>query len=96
MEAEYVATCKAAKEPIWLKKFLVDLGIMRIEQSTITLFWDNSGAVAQSKEPINHRRGKDIKHKYHLIREIVSRGDVAVAKIPSAENLVDLFIKTLS
>jgi hypothetical protein len=38
MEAEYVATCKAAKEPIWLKKFLVDLGIMRIEQSTITLF----------------------------------------------------------
>ena len=31
MEAEYVAACKAAKEAIWLKKFLFVLGVMRIE-----------------------------------------------------------------
>ena len=31
MEAEYVAACEAAKEAIWLKKFLYDLGVMRME-----------------------------------------------------------------
>ena len=31
MEAEYVAACEAAKEAVWLKKFLSDLGVVRIE-----------------------------------------------------------------
>ena len=29
MEAKYVATCEAAKEAIWLKKFLSNLGVVR-------------------------------------------------------------------
>ncbi|XP_075665664.1 cytochrome P450 71B26-like [Castanea sativa] len=48
MEIEYVVACEAAKEAIWLKKFLTDLGIMRMEQdivlgrvdrSAITITW---------------------------------------------------------
>ena len=31
IEAEYVAAYEAAKEAIWLKKFLSDLGVVRIE-----------------------------------------------------------------
>jgi hypothetical protein len=58
------------------------------------LFYDNGGVVAQSKEPRNHKRGKHIECKYHLIRKIVSRGDV-VANIASAKNLADLFSKSL-
>ena len=46
MEAEYVAACEAAKEATWLKKFLSNLGVVRIEQVPITLFGDNSGVVA--------------------------------------------------
>ena len=46
MEVEHVAACKAAKEVVWLKKFLYDLGVVRIKQISITLFCDNSGAVA--------------------------------------------------
>ena len=46
MEAEYVAACDAAKEAVWLKKFLSNLGVVRIEQVPITLFCDNSEAVA--------------------------------------------------
>ena len=70
-EAEYVATCEAAKEAVWLKKFLMDLGVVPAAQSPITLYCKNSGAVAQSKEPRNHGRGKHVERKYHLIREIV-------------------------
>ena len=46
MEAEYVVACEVAKEAVWLKKFLSDLGVVRMEQASITLFYDNSGAVS--------------------------------------------------
>ena len=96
MEAEYVATCEVAKEAIWLKKFLSNLGVLRMEQVPITLFCDNNGAVAQSKDPRNHKKGKHIERKYHIIPDIVVRGDVVVAKIDNANNLTDPFTKALS
>ena len=71
MEAEYVAACKAAKESVWLRKFLTDLEVVPNMHLPVTLYCDNSGAVANSKEPISHKRGKHIERKYHLIREIV-------------------------
>ena len=37
------------------------------------LYCDKSGVVAQDKEPRNHRKGKHIEMKYHLVREIVQR-----------------------
>ena len=96
MEAEYVTACEAAKEVVWLKKFLFDLGVVRIEQVPITLFCDNSGAVTQSKDPRNHNKGKRIERKYHIIRVIIAHGDVVVAKIESVNNLANPFTKTLS
>ena len=95
MEAEYVAACEATKEAVWLKKLLSDLGVVRKEQVPITLFCDNSGAIAQSKDPRNYKKGKHIERKYHIIRDIVARGDVVVAKIKSANNLANPFTRTL-
>ena len=46
MEAEYFVACEVAKEAVWLKKFLSDLSVVRMEQVPITLFCYNSGAVA--------------------------------------------------
>ena len=59
------------------------------------MFCDKSGAVAQSKDPRNHKNGKHIERKYHIIRDIIARGNVVVAKIESANNLADLFTKAL-
>lgn len=59
------------------------------------MFCDNSGAVANSKEPRSHKKAKHIERKYHLIRDIVQRGDVMVAKIASENNLADPFTKAL-
>ena len=68
---------------------------MRMEQVPITLFCDNSGVVAQSKDPRNHKKGKHIERKYHTIWDIVARGDAIVVKIDSANNLIDPFTKAL-
>ena len=67
-----------------------------IAQSAITLYYDNSGAVANSKEPRSHKRGKHIERKYHLIRKIVGRGDAVLSQIASEDNLADPFIKGLA
>ena len=61
----------------------------------LTLYCDNSGAVVNSKERRSHKKRKHIERKYHLIREIVHRGDVAVMKIASESNITDPFTKTL-
>ncbi|TYK24106.1 gag/pol protein [Cucumis melo var. makuwa] len=78
MEAEYVAACEVAKEAVWLRKFLIDLKVVPNMSKPITLYYVNSGAVANSREPRSHKRGQHIECKYHLIREIVHRGDVIV------------------
>ncbi|KAA0063766.1 gag/pol protein [Cucumis melo var. makuwa] len=55
MEAEYVAACEAAKEAVWLRKFLHDLEVVPNMNLPITLYCDNSGAVVNSKEPRTHK-----------------------------------------
>ena len=62
----------------------------------ITLYCDNSGAVANLKDPRSHKRGKHIERKYHLIHEIVNRGDAKVSLIASEDNLTDPFTKGLT
>ena len=79
-----------------LKKFLMDLQVISSADRPITLYCDNSGAVAQSKEPRYHKKQKHIERKYHLIHDIIERGDTVVTKIASEENLADPFTKTLS
>ncbi|KAA0025346.1 gag/pol protein [Cucumis melo var. makuwa] len=96
MEVEYVAACEAAKEAVWLRKFLTDLKIVPNMHLPITLYYDNNGAVANSREPRSHKWGKHIERKYHLIREIVHRGEIVVTQISSEQNIADPFTKALT
>ena len=96
MKVEYVAACEAAKEVVWFIKFLTDLEIVPNMSKAITLYCDNSGVVANSREPRSHKRGKHIERKYHLIREIVHRGDMIVTQIASAHKVADPFAKSLT
>jgi len=56
IEAEYIAASEAAKETVWLRIFLLDLGVVPSAQSTIALYSDSSEAVANSKEPRAHTK----------------------------------------
>ncbi|KAM1366487.1 hypothetical protein ACFX2H_000047 [Malus domestica] len=53
-EAEYVAAAEAGKEAFWMKKFITELGVVPTITSPVTLYCDNSGAIAQAKEPRAH------------------------------------------
>ncbi|KAJ9553525.1 hypothetical protein OSB04_017570 [Centaurea solstitialis] len=82
-EAEYIAASDAAKEAVWLRNFLSDLRVVASVSRPIDIFCDNSGAVAQAKEPREHHKSRHVLRKYHLIREIIGRGDVRICKIPT-------------
>ncbi|KAJ9565233.1 hypothetical protein OSB04_001199 [Centaurea solstitialis] len=51
-------------------------GVVASVSRPIDIFCDNSGAVAQAKEPREHHKSRHVLRKYHLIREIIGRGDL--------------------
>ena len=88
-ESEYITASKAAKEAVWIKKFITELGVVNCIVHLILLYCDNNGAIAQAKEPRSHQRSKHVLRRYHLIREIIGRNDVKREKIPTDQNIVD-------
>ena len=68
-EAEYIATSDAAKEAVWIKKFITDLEVVPSITNLVDVYCDNNGAITQAKEPRSHQRSKHILRRYHLIRE---------------------------
>ena len=95
-EAEYIALSDAAKEAVWIKKFITELQVVPSIVDPVEVFCDNNGAVAQAKEPRSHQRSKHILRRYHLIREIVHRGDVQISRVPTDDNVADPLTKPLS
>ena len=91
MEVEYIATC----ETIWLKKFLHDLEVVPNMNMSITLYCNNSGVVANSKESRSHKREKHVERMYPISRENMQRGDVIITKISLEHNIAYPFTKTL-
>jgi hypothetical protein len=51
MEAKYIATSEAAKEVVCIRNFVFELGVIPSASSPMDLYCDNSGAIAQAKEP---------------------------------------------
>ena len=58
IEAEYIAASEAAKEAVWIKKFITGLGVVPSISDPVNIYCDNNGAIAQAKEPISHQRSK--------------------------------------
>ena len=50
-ESEYIAASEAAKEAVWIRKFITRLRVVPSIIDPIELHCDNNGAIAQAKEP---------------------------------------------
>ncbi|KAL4368227.1 hypothetical protein GQ457_05G022170 [Hibiscus cannabinus] len=93
---EYIAASEAAKEAVWIKKFITGLGVIPSISDVVDLYCVNNGAIAQAKEPRSHQRSKHILRRFHLIREIIDRGDVEICKVHTDDNIADPLTKPLA
>ncbi|WVZ90285.1 hypothetical protein U9M48_036595 [Paspalum notatum var. saurae] len=94
-EAEYIAASKAAKEAVWIRKFVSKLSVILIASYSLDLYCDNIGDIAQAKEPRSHEKSKHILRRYRLIREIIDRGDVKICKVHTDLNVAYPLTKPL-
>ena len=66
-EAEYIVASESLNQGVWMRRFLIELGVFLKASSPLNLFCDNNGAIAQAKEPRNHQKNKHVLWKFHLI-----------------------------
>jgi hypothetical protein len=91
-EAELMALCEAAKQGVWLRRLLKEMGH---SQSPTVIYEDNQGAIAMTQHNAFHDRSKHVDLRYHYIREQLAAGEVEVSYCPTADMLADLFTKPL-
>ena len=71
-EAEYITVVHAAKEAIWLRCLLTELG--KNLDSPTTLFVNNQSAIVIARNPEFHDQTKHIEVQYHFLRQVVDSG----------------------
>ncbi|KFM76507.1 Retrovirus-related Pol polyprotein from transposon TNT 1-94, partial [Stegodyphus mimosarum] len=89
----YMALSEAAKETVYLRRFLKELGY-NIETPT-TIYCDNQGAQKITKNSVFHSRTKHIDIRHHFAREVYERGELDVQYMPTSEMGADMLIKSL-
>ena len=79
-EAEYMALTEAAKEGIWLKGLVSDLGL---HHDQVTVYCDSLSAICLAKDQVHHERTKHIDVRYHFLR---SEKRIKVSKVGTADS----------
>src|SRR5438045_4617060 len=93
-ESEYMALTQAAKESIWIQRFLGELGCTA--KSANLIYGDNQGSIALAKNPEYHARTKHIDIQYHFIRKCVQNNKIALTYCPTADMVADGMTKALA
>ena len=59
----------------------------------VTVFEDNQGAIALSKNPVNRQRSKHIDIRYHFVRDILQEGKIDIKYCPTEHMVADVLTK---
>ena len=94
-EAEYMAMTQAAKEILWLRVLLDELGAFNHITLMSKLNGDNQGALALARNPEYHARTKHIDIQHHFIRDLVTSERVYLEYCPTTEMIADIMTKGL-
>jgi len=62
----------------------------------VTIYCDNTTAIAVAKDPKYHRKTKHIKMRYHYIREAITEQDMILKHISTNSMVVDPFTKPIT
>ncbi|KIN98729.1 hypothetical protein M404DRAFT_31056 [Pisolithus tinctorius Marx 270] len=94
-EAEYMATCTAMKEAIWIHTLVLELETVLSHEPTPLLI-DNQSAISLARNAMFHDRTKHIVIRHHFIREKVDSGEVVVNYVSTNDQVADMLTKGVS
>ena len=92
-EAEYQALSSAAREVMWFKRMIIDLGFPPVD---VTIQCDSTGALGWCGDYKLEPRAKHIDIIHHYIQDLVNDGRLKVVYVNTKDNLADPFTKALA
>nr|GEU68789.1 hypothetical protein [Tanacetum cinerariifolium] len=96
VEAKYIAAFDASKEAVWVRKFISGLDVVLTIEEPISMYCDNTGAIAIANESGITKGTRHFHAKVNYLREVIEYGDVKLEKVHTYDNLTDPFTKALA
>lgn len=66
------------------------------DYTPVTIFEDNQGAIALSKNPVCRQRCKHIDIKYHFVRSVLGDGKIVIHYCSTDGMVADIFTKPVT
>jgi hypothetical protein len=92
-ETKYIAASTALTHALRLVRLLSDL--LNRDTGAVELRVDSKSALALTKNPVFHERGKHIRVRYHFIQDCLEEGNFKACYINTKDQLADLLTKPL-
>lgn len=92
-KVEYIGITKAAKEVLWLKDLVLEMGVL---QDIVRVHYDSQSTLYLVQNMVYHAWTKHINIRFYQIKELVKEGKVQLVKVYTKQNPVDALMKTLS
>ena len=94
MEAEYRVLTNAAKDIIYFRRILSELGLDIVAPTS--LLSDNQSCIKLVENPVMHSKTKHIGIQQHFIHEVSKDGILQVHHVPTSSQQTDFLTKPLS
>ncbi len=92
-EAELVAAMEGAKEGVWIKNLLMELGFLL--EDPLVVWCDNNATIQIVNNPSNFPATKHIEIKYLKIRELQENKEITMRYVNTENQVADIFTKAL-
>jgi len=92
-ESEWYAATDAAKEGVYVRRLLRDLG--NPVYGPITLNCDNQSAIKQSTNGLDQRRSRHIGLKHHYLKHLCNERELELAYVSTTDQIGDILTKCL-
>ena len=93
-EAEYIAAFEAAKEALYLRRILSELGEIPTDER-ITLHEDSQACIKIATNPCLAERTKHFDIKYHWLRSQIKAKAIQLEYISTHDQIADILTKSL-
>nr|GEV10280.1 hypothetical protein [Tanacetum cinerariifolium] len=95
-DAGYLTDADDLKSQTGYVKFISGLGVVPTIEEAISMYCDNTGAIAIANESGITKGTRHFRAKVHYLREVIEYGDTKLEKVHTDDSLADPFTKALA